>query len=710
MSRLAIALGCVLISAPALRAQEQLPVAVLNDIKAATVFVKVQAGPLEMSGSGFLMLVKDDFGLIVTNEHVVTPPTLPTQRGRPARVLRPVIEVVFNSGRKTETVLKAEVVAADPFRDLAILRVRNVKDLPKPIDLAAKVELVETLPVYVFGFPFGEALSTSRGHPAITVGKGSISSVREDDRGEQKVVQIDGDLNPGNSGGPVVDGKGRLIGVAVAKLRGTHIGLAIPPAELTKMLNGRVSGVSVSTVKVADGVAEVRVQVKLIDPLNKVGKAAVRYVTGDRPPPPLKADADGHWPPLPGAETLNLKIDGQTATGTFAVKLNGKPSVRCTVQPVITNGANDVVYLQPGRPHTITATDSADATAKAPADPDAAKPAAPIVATPAKAIGDLAVKEVSIGSGAAPACLCWSADGRSFYHLDGSGVVRRIEYGTFTEQASCDTGRKCSWLSLSAEGVVVTVPDDQELRVLDPVTLKPVRKAPIAKAKRAVSSPGSRYAYAAETDPVRALLSVIDLKTGEIVKQYQAADFRKPLVGFDHLVLSADGRRLFTTSWEAVCRFAVSGPTVRFEEQSPRLIQGRFEGLCLSPDGQFVCAPCGGGNYNVEGEERGSYITYLYRADALKKSVLTLHQGAYPTAVGYDLPSGLLYGQNHESQLIVFTAKGIKLKEHNLLGGRGAGGFVKQFLVHPDGRKLLVLAEGDRRGATRLWSVELGDG
>ncbi len=715
MSRRSLAVVCILICAPALPAQEALPAAVLADIKAATVFVKVEAGPLRMSGSGFLMLVKDDLALIVTNEHVVTPPALPAQRGAPARVRRPVIEVVFNSGRRNETVLAAEVVVADPYRDLAVLRVRNAKDLPRPIDLSAKAELIETLPVYMFGFPFGEALSTSRGHPAMTVGRGSISSIREDDRGEQKVVQIDGDLNPGNSGGPVVDAKGRLVGVAVAKVRGTNIGLAIPPAELTKLLNGRVSGVSLSTVKIADGVAEVRVEVKLIDPLNKVAKAAVRVVSGDRPPPPVMADADGRWPPMPGGETVSLKIDGQTATGTLKVKLNGKPSVRCMVQPVITNGAGDVVYLQPARPHTATEKDPADAAVRATASkPDAtnAEPAvaSPIAATAPKAVGGLMVKELSIGSGPAPGCLCWTADGRAFYHLDGTGVIRRVEFESFTEQASYDAGGKCSWLSLSAEGVVLTVPDEQELRLLDPTTLKPVRKVAIAKAKRAVSAPGSRYAYAAESNLGQGLLSVIDLKAGEIVAQYRTGDFRTPLMGFDNPVLSADGRRLFTTGMESICRFGVSGAAVRFEDESPRLIQGRFAGLCLSPDGQFICAPSGGGNYNVEGEQRGNYITYVYRSGSLKKSILTLHQGAYPSAVGYDLRSGLIYGQNFDNQLIVFNSKGIKLKEHNLAGGRRAAGFVKQFLVHPSGRKVLVLADELRPGSnSKLWYVELAE-
>src|SRR3954471_5934292 len=55
--------------------------------------------PRHMSGSGFLMLAEGDVALIVTNEHVVTPPALPPLRGRPARVFSPSIEVVFNSGR-----------------------------------------------------------------------------------------------------------------------------------------------------------------------------------------------------------------------------------------------------------------------------------------------------------------------------------------------------------------------------------------------------------------------------------------------------------------------------------------------------------------------------------------------------------------------------------------------------------------------------------
>ena len=135
-----------------------------------------------MSGTGFVMQVDNDSALLVTNDHVVSPP-------KELKLPAPRIEVIFNSGRKTEVSYPAVVVATDSERDLAILRVKDAKDLPKTLDLTQKVELAETMPVYMFGFPFGTALSASKGNPTITVGKGGISSLRENDRGQISVSQ-----------------------------------------------------------------------------------------------------------------------------------------------------------------------------------------------------------------------------------------------------------------------------------------------------------------------------------------------------------------------------------------------------------------------------------------------------------------------------------------------------------------------------------------
>ncbi|HEV3262195.1 MAG TPA: trypsin-like peptidase domain-containing protein [Gemmataceae bacterium] len=262
----------------------------LDRIKSATVFIKLRAGTMEATGSGFVMRVKGDTGYVVTNHHVISPtpdepdardqprvpradwplmprsprfirprfgmhpfprpplipfpemPQLPTPPGfnpqvQPAAPAGPAdVTIVFRSGTAKESSVRAQVIASDADRDLAILKVQGVQGLPMPIDTDAGPNPVETMPVLVFGFPFGEALSLNKGNPAITVTKGSVSSIRLNDQGELGKVQIDGDLNPGNSGGPVVDERGRLVGVAVAKVRGTHIGLAIPAAVLKKLL------------------------------------------------------------------------------------------------------------------------------------------------------------------------------------------------------------------------------------------------------------------------------------------------------------------------------------------------------------------------------------------------------------------------------------------------------------------------------------------
>lgn len=230
----------------------QLSARVLKDLKGATVFIKVEAGKeLSCSGSGFLVKTQGNTGYIVTNHHVVNPEAellkpIRSRNGGTATVIVKIqvknasVTAVFNSGTPAERSLAAEVVTTDASRDLAILRVTGPANWPRPIILDDRPRLVETMPVYILGFPFGEALSFKHGNPAITVNKGSISSLRQDDYGQMKAVQIDGAINPGNSGGPVVDETGHLVGISVATIKGSGIGLAIAPEELDQLFKSQV--------------------------------------------------------------------------------------------------------------------------------------------------------------------------------------------------------------------------------------------------------------------------------------------------------------------------------------------------------------------------------------------------------------------------------------------------------------------------------------
>jgi hypothetical protein len=67
----------------------------------------------------------------------------------------------------------------------------------------------------------------------MTVSEAAIPSLRQDEDRDRAVVQINGSLNPGNSGGPIVNANGELVGMAVAIIRNSSgIRLAIPAGPL----------------------------------------------------------------------------------------------------------------------------------------------------------------------------------------------------------------------------------------------------------------------------------------------------------------------------------------------------------------------------------------------------------------------------------------------------------------------------------------------
>src|SRR5262249_20087611 len=107
--------------------------------------------------------------------------------------------------------------------DLAVLSLQgDLSRLPPPLPVASAAELTELQNVYIFGLPFGTQLGK-----AITVSKSSVSALRRSG-GVLKQVQVNGGMNPGNSGGPVTDARGVVVGVSVAGITGTQINFAVP--------------------------------------------------------------------------------------------------------------------------------------------------------------------------------------------------------------------------------------------------------------------------------------------------------------------------------------------------------------------------------------------------------------------------------------------------------------------------------------------------
>jgi hypothetical protein len=311
---------CLLLLGLEVRSDDSISPDTVQAVKRAAVFIRVAAGGKEGSGSGFVVKGQGDHALIVTNQHVLAVTSQGPKPGSDSPAIPPntKVTVVFDSGTKTERSGQAEILAADSRCDLAVLRVARIQGLPEAIPYADPPRLVETMAVWTFGFPFGQSLSTSKGNPSITVGKASVSSLRHNDDGELVFVQIDGSLNPGHSGGPVVDSRGRLVGVAVATIKNSGIGFIIPAAEIGPLFEGRVGGGRIAFLPAPGGKLKARVELPLIDPLNQVRSVSLHYLAA------LKNDAEPKGKESldrrPGCKTIKLTIDKNLAVGEFSVE------------------------------------------------------------------------------------------------------------------------------------------------------------------------------------------------------------------------------------------------------------------------------------------------------------------------------------------------------------------------------------------------------
>ena len=88
--------------------------------------------------------------------------------------------------------------------------------------------LTELAEVVALWLSFGTGLAVgNQGKPAISINVGTITSLRQK-AGELHRIQLDAVLNPGNSGGPVLDREGKVVGVVVSGVRGAGVNFAIP--------------------------------------------------------------------------------------------------------------------------------------------------------------------------------------------------------------------------------------------------------------------------------------------------------------------------------------------------------------------------------------------------------------------------------------------------------------------------------------------------
>ena len=301
--------------------QNAQPVAIGSPLSVNSIYRRAYRGVVEITargtgnsaeGSGF---VYDSSGHIVTNDHVVD--------GAQS------FSVKFWNGKT----YSAQLIGGDSSTDLAVLKVNAPSSQLYPLTLGSSSKLLVGDPVVAIGSPFGLEETVTSG--IVSALHRSIDSLSQNFRITDS-IQTDAAINHGNSGGPLLNAQGQVIGVN-AQIRSDSgdnagVGFAIPSDTVRSIAGQLISngkavhaylGVVLSSTAASARVANVqpgtpaaKAHLRAGDVITAVGNTTVKSAEE------LSRAIDAHHP----GETVTMKIRRGGKDVTAQVKLANRPS------------------------------------------------------------------------------------------------------------------------------------------------------------------------------------------------------------------------------------------------------------------------------------------------------------------------------------------------------------------------------------------------
>lgn len=167
-------------------------------------------------GSGFLIGADDGDQRVITNYHVIDATSSINEFAKdtntPVKNIKRVIQVVIASN---DVSVDAELEQSSEANDIAILKLKKNIYNSKCFSLSSKANLQETQTVYALGYPYeqttyGQDFSKLKNED-VTIEKGAVSKFTT--KGGTNVIVNSAQISRGNSGGPLVDSQGNVVGV-----------------------------------------------------------------------------------------------------------------------------------------------------------------------------------------------------------------------------------------------------------------------------------------------------------------------------------------------------------------------------------------------------------------------------------------------------------------------------------------------------------------